>query len=340
MNVRALVVGGFVAGAVVALAPSARADGFFVTFTGANGLGGRIAGASFQTSTTMATDPGAANSATGSTTAAPVALELDEWSNVEALFDMQSRNQILGAKVEFTTPNAAGQEEVYMTATYTNVVIVEVTATFDTTATDSKVKQAVSFVFQNVQYASVPPPGSTVARLLPKTVPRLTRATTALHPLSPTTLAPKTAMATAPAPTKVDDAYFKAAGFPGESSDHPGESKLVSVTIHTVSPRDSVTGQPSGTHIIKPVVITKAPGTASPKFQNALSQHNVFDATITFVQHNGTAPDGTSHTLQLNGASVVGDSMQVGGTSRESITFGGTKRSMTNAATSSTWTQN
>lgn len=311
MRFHSLVIASFVAAAYMTFAPSVRADSFFVTFTnGTRTLGARVQGAVFEGSSTPVT----AGKAT------PVRLEIDDWSIVQPTLDAANGALPLTAKVEFTTPNAQGQEVVYLIATYQKAALIRVAGTYDAAAT-AKVKEAIDFTYATMQYSAPPLALGVVSteRRLPSTAPVIRR----------------TARAIASA-QRVDDAYFQAASFPGESSDHPGQTRLLGFSFEGRRAVMGVTGQAEGPLVLSPVTITKTPGAATATFQSAAATRKVVDAaTITFVQHHGTSPDTTSKTVLLSYAVVKSDTVQAGAANVESITLMPTSFRLT-AGTSTT----
>ena len=101
--------------AALSVAPRARADGFFVTFSPGQRSSpavARIAGASFDASGTSPIDPGSGLSA-GRTQTLPVHIEVDDVRPLAPLLSDETRiENIPLVTVEFTTPDAAGVEQV------------------------------------------------------------------------------------------------------------------------------------------------------------------------------------------------------------------------------------
>ena len=307
MRVHSLLAACFVAGACVLFAPSARADSFFVTFTnGTTPVGSRVQGATFE-ATTQATSSGPRPN--------PAKLEIDDWSLLQPTLEAFKSGAPLTAKVEFTTPNAQGQEVVYMIATYQTALLLRLAGTYDVAATP-KLKEALEFSYDTVKY-SRPPFTLTMereaVRPLPSSSPIIRR------------IARQTANA-----QRVDDAYFQAPSFPGESADHPGQSRLLSFALEVKQTQVTTADRRSEEPRLLPVTITKAPGAATPVFQSASTTHKlVSPATITFVQHHGTLPDTTSKTVVLTNTLVKSDSVQVGGSSVETIVLAPQKITLT-----------
>jgi hypothetical protein len=130
--------------AVFTFAGAAHADGFFVTLNGV-----RTSGAQFQTTT--ATAP-TLNGAKGQTPRFSSAhLELDEWGALLLPSLTSLTNGTKGtALVEFTKPDARGVEQVYLTASFSNVVVTRWEASF----APSKSTNVIDFAYERVVYTS------------------------------------------------------------------------------------------------------------------------------------------------------------------------------------------
>lgn len=337
MNVRALVAGAFAAGAVLALAPSARADGFYITFSGGTvPLGGRLVGGTLDANSVTTTD--VTGQATGA--ARPILkIELDDWDNVEGMINSIATNTELSALVEFTAPDANGQEQVYMTASFAHLLFTKLEVDYDATATP-KAKQALELSYASVTYATpappatatTPTPGTRVVRTslvrpMPSKVPTITRQVNMLA---------RTKIAIASSPLRVDDAYLEAPGLTGESADHPGKTRLLTLSAHIDAPRDTSTGQVSGKRQYKPLVLTKATGTSTPQLQQARASNKVFTSmTVSCVQKTTGQPDKTAHTLTLTNAVLTKDDLSVGGgSSSETLNVAFQKLAVASGATS------
>lgn len=296
MRVHSLLAAGLVAGAWILLAPSARADTFFVTVTnGATTLGARTQGATFEASTTSTPSGPKVN---------PVAIEIDDWSLFEPTLDVMGKLQPVTVKVEFTTPNAQGQEEVYMIATYQRALFSRISATYES-AGSPRIKQSLFFGYESVQYRPPPLKLSTegARRSLPSSAPTVRRV------VRPVVLA-----------QRIDDAYFQSTSFVGESADHPGQTRLLSFAFDCKVPIDMASGLPAGRLMLVPVTFTKAAGAATPAFKAAMASRKIIDpATISFVQHQRGAPDITSFSVLLTSAVVTAESLQVATTSVETL---------------------
>lgn len=124
-------------------------------------------------------------------------------------------------------------------------------------------------------------------------------------------------------PSRVEDAYVQIPTVPGESADHPGQTRAVSVSFGWASPCDPKTGLSNGKPAAKPVVLVKANGVATPVLQSAFSMRRVLDpVTFAFNQHRVGAPDTTLFSFVLSKATIIGESVVVGGAaSGETVTF-------------------
>ena len=76
--------------------------------------------------------------------------------------------------------------------------------------------------------------------------------------------------------------------FKGESTakQFKDQSRVLKFSYSVVSPRDVFTGQASGKRQHKPIVITRAPGAASPQFFTALVTNEVLTVVIQFLRGN------------------------------------------------------
>jgi type VI secretion system Hcp family effector len=303
---------------LLALAPSARADGFYVTFaSGSGAVTGRLAGAEFDASQAVAPAPNqATGQGPGKAHVTPAHIEIDSSQALVPLLGAVTDNKLLNVTVEFTSPDAKGQEQVYMTAKYKNAHLTTWTASFSPQSSPT-LKNAIDFAFQTVEYNSSSAPSPTqsnkkiqsriAAKVAPVAAPIIRRL-----PARP-----------APAAEHVDDAYLQLATVPGESTDHPGQIRLSSFSLEVMSPADSATGMPTGKMQLKPVAIVKATGAATPALKSALARNAVLQTgSISFNQHHAGKPDQTIETLSLNNLRVASDSMQVSGsTSNEALTL-------------------
>jgi hypothetical protein len=307
MRVQSLLVASLLACAVVAFAPRARADTFFVTFTsGSTPIGPRTQGAAFDATSTS---PAAKK---------PVKIDIDDWSLLQPTFDACVKSNPLTAKVEFTKPNAQGQEEVYMITTYDGVVFSKMALAYRADATPKATNQLVfSYATSRIE----PPPVALrlerpAARELPSSPPVILRKPRAIA-----------------AAQRIDDAYFAAPTIPAESPAPPGQLRLLSFAFEAIQPIDAETLLPAGRLLVSTVTMTKAPGAATSAFQAAVASRVPIDAKITFVQHHGTLPDTTSRTVALTKATVTSDGVQVAGTSIETTTLAPMSVAVTGATT-------
>ena len=110
----------------LSVAPRARADGFFVTFSPGQRVSpavSRIAGASFDASGTSPIDA-ASGLSTGQTLTLPVHIEVDDVRLLAPLLSEETKfENVPLVTIEFTTPDAAGVEQVYMVGKYVNCTI-------------------------------------------------------------------------------------------------------------------------------------------------------------------------------------------------------------------------
>ncbi len=211
--------------ALLALAPHARADGFYVTFTNQNGssLVARLPGAVFDATGQMPVDA-ASGLPTGRLNITPVHVEVDNLQVLVPLLGVLTNNRGFGATVEFNdsrrTRRRAGVHDRQVHEREHHGLVDQVRP--DATST---IKNAVDFSYETVTYSAPPAPApapgvafkkAPVLRAVTKTAPIILR------------LALPSAAAQALPPAHVDDAYFQATGIPGESSAH---------AVRPVSPR-------------------------------------------------------------------------------------------------------
>jgi type VI secretion system Hcp family effector len=340
MNVRALVVGGFAFGALLALAPSARADGFYVSFSGGTvPLGGRLVGGALDASSSSTTDL-ATGQTSGAHTRQPLKIELDDWDNLEGMINAVATNTTLSAVVEFTAPDANGHEQVYMNATYKDLAFTRLDVTYDAAATP-KAKQVLEFTYSQVTYGTpattatptTPTAGTRLAvptqlvRTMPTRVPTITR---------PMTTVSRLKMSTAVTSLRIDDAYMQGTNLTGESTDHPGQTRVLNVEAEILAPRDIATGQASGKRQYKPILLTKAMGLSTPQLQQHQAANQAISAlTLTFVQKTPNQPDKTAHTIALTNALIsTNTTLVANGTSAQKLGFNYQKVSVSAGATS------
>jgi type VI secretion system Hcp family effector len=334
MRVFSSLIASLVTGAVLMLAPQARADGFFITFASASKSTPRIAGSVFSAPT--APPVSAANQAAKAVSAH---VEIDDWmGSIAPLLDDIDTGQRLTVTVEFTAPNAQGQEQVYMVATFKDAALSGWTGTF-TVGGSPQIEQSIDFSYQVASYrtpAAAPASRLVILRPLPTLVPRITRSTLKVAAL----------------PVHVDDAYILIPSFPGEgpedtkSSDHTERSRLTRFSWTTLSPVDSATGMASGKRQTQPVVITKPMGTATPFFKSAQASGKILSGVkIYFVQHHAGAADSNLIVIEMANAKITGDTIQANGSSQsESVTLTSASVDLSdkvsNVATSDSWTAN
>lgn len=281
----------------LAAAGAARADGFWVTLKDGSGnvLGERVQGAVFDASATTPTTMSGDRSA--SPKYSPARIEIDQLSRLLVpSLDALAQNKKLSAVVEFTAPSGDAGEQVYMVATFSDVLVNDWQLSYTGGATPTAV-HTLELGYAKVVYAAPPPPAGKrpfPLRALPTALPVVKRLS----------------VVKAPAPRHVDDAYLKSASLPDESADHSGRSRLTSYFHEVVSPRDAATGMASGKIVVKSLSTTKAVGAATPTLQSDLSTHKVLPALeIDFVQHGAT--ETRLFAVQLDNASVTGDAVQV-----------------------------
>ena len=115
--------------------------------------------------------------------------------------------------------------------------------------------------------------------------------------------------------------------FKGESTAKPfkDQSRVLKFSYGVVSPRDVSTGQPSGKHQHKPVVITREPGAASPQFFTALVTNEVLKpVVIQFLRGNvNTGINEVQQTITLTNPSISDFRQYVGDDGRwlEDVAF-------------------
>lgn len=141
--------------ALFALAPAARADGFYVTFKAPTVTSPRVAGAVFS------------QGSPGST----AHVEIDDWAGASALFSDAVRASRLTVVVEFTGSNG----QVYMTSTFSSAALNQWNATYAPGSTP-RLSQAIDFSYQ--KYMSVTSTGAPSNA----TMPRITRMFAATSP--------------------------------------------------------------------------------------------------------------------------------------------------------------
>ncbi len=131
--------------ALFALAPAARADGFYVTFKAPNVASPRVRGAVFSSAS-----PG--NSAH---------VEIDDWAGASALFSDAVRASRLTVVVEFTGSN----DQVYLTSTFSNAALSRWNGTFAPASTP-RLSQAVDFDYE--RYMNVTSTGAQSGAAMPR----------------------------------------------------------------------------------------------------------------------------------------------------------------------------
>ena len=322
-----------------ALAPEARADGFYVTFTnGAASLTPRLVGAVFDATGQNPVDS-TSGQATGRLMITPVHIEVDNLQVLVPLLTAATNLQSFGATVEFTTPDAQGHEQVYMINKYTGAQVTGWSTTFDPSATQT-MKNAVDFTYATVDSnpppAPAPAPGPAASTAPVKKVTVL-RAVTAKPPTLLRLSVPTLVAATPP--PHVDDAYFQAPNIPGESSTHPNQTRLTSFSFTILIPRDPQSGLPTGRVTFKPIKISKASGAASSALQSALTNHtNLSTMSVFFNQHRTGAVDLTLASLTLTNTGVSSDSVSVAnGTSSENVGLSYQRGSASSGGASVNW---
>ncbi len=297
MRIHSLLVGCLIGGACVASTRSAHADSFFVSFTsGGTPIGARVQGAVFDAPTKP--NPGG-----GPPILEPLTIEIDDWSLFQPTLDAENAKLDVTAKVEFTAPNAQGKEEVYMIATYQGGGLSRVAASYDASGSP-KVTESIGVTYTSVKYGAPPPTleSKSPVRKMPSSAPSIRRAARA-----------------AAIAERVDDAYLEAPSLPGESTDHPGKTRILTFALKSSRPKSSAGLSPLQ---LEALTISKAPGKATAALQAAASKGKLIDPmTFTFVQHHGTAPDTIAKTVVLKNAFIQSDSIQVGAGSVETISI-------------------
>ncbi len=95
--------------------------------------------------------------------------------------------------------------------------------------------------------------------------------------------------------------------FKGESTakQFKDQSRVLKFSYSVVSPRDVFTGQASGKRQHKPIVITRAPGAASPQFFTALVTNEVLKSVvIQFFRGSVTGVTELQQIIRLTNASI------------------------------------
>lgn len=208
--------------------------------------------------------------------------------------------------VEFTTPDVAGEEHVYMVGKYVNCQVVAWQLAFDPQATITT-RSSVDFTYETVTFTAPPTPKLPPTRPVAKEAPLLRRGTFVRRAEAP-------AAVVAALVDRIDDAYLRMPPVPGESVDHAGQIRLTAFTMTVVMLRDSATGLATGHLVPKPITMSKASGAASIALQNMFAQGTTAPtATITFNKHRPGTTDLTLETLVLGDAKLSAYALQVSG---------------------------
>jgi type VI protein secretion system component Hcp len=315
MHRRSSIVASLVGLVALSLAPTARADGFFVTFSaGQRGNPGvaRIAGAAFD-ATGINTLDVTTLAQTGQALIKPVHVEVDDVRPLAPLIGAETKNETIPlVTVEFTAPDAAGKEQVYMIGNYVNCNVSAWQLAFDPQAAPTT-RGSVDFLYQTVTFTGPPKPKFAPPRPVAREAPLLRRGAFVRGDSPAAAVEGAAAAVAAPVP-HIDDAYLRMPPVPGESVDHPGQIKLTAFTMTVLAPRDPSSGRLTGTMFPKPIKMSKAGGAASLALQNMFTQANTAtSATVTFNQHRAGTTDLTLETLVINYAKLNVFSVQVSG---------------------------
>jgi hypothetical protein len=285
---------------VLLAAPSARADGIFVTFSG-HVTTPRTAAAAFDSTTSIPSN--------GSSASRPVSslhLEIDDWSTAAALLRATSENEVFDLLLELTAPNVAGVETTYLSMRYTNATIHDETATYSANGNSASVTQALDILFQKVATSTPPPAQGTAAHSIPV---RLTRQMIGKPALSPD--------------LQVSDATIQSRTVANGAVAH-----LTSLSFSVTSPRDAATGQASGRVQRSPITVVKAPVPSYAGFVGRL----LGETRVDFVQHRLGRADVTLYSLVVANAELTSESLEAsGGAPTEKIVYTGNSFEFQNA---------
>jgi type VI protein secretion system component Hcp len=275
MRIPHIVVAVLTAAALFALAPAARADGFFVTFTARAGGTStqRLAGAVFDSSTGNGQNTGH--------------VEIDDWLSGTELFRDTVMNQSLNVVVDFTGADG----KVYLETTFSDAFVTRWTIAFNPGGSP-RLSQMIDFSFRGVNDKTVTGSGANVAR------PRVSR------------------VAGAGGMASIDDAYLQVPSFSGESTKRPQWTQLTSFTL-SVPVSTQRKPQPGS------VVVTKAMGANTPKFQAALANRtDLGGVKFVFVKRAPDGSESTRLTITLSRALVTSDALQAAASGQtESVAF-------------------
>jgi type VI protein secretion system component Hcp len=319
----ALVLPPLAAAAVVSFAPSARADGFFVTFTGGVNMP-RTAGAAFD-STSQA--PIQYSFGTGQAkVVTPVHIEVDDWTTMPTVITALSSNAVFDVTVDFTKPNAQGVETTYLTAKYARASLTRLRGSYTAGAT-STVVETIEFAADDIQYAtpatpSAPPPTTAAVGLKPG-MPPLVRL-----PIAPPTLS-RTMIVRVAGSAAVTSATLKASTNPATNS------AVTQVSFEVQAPRDAI-GR-AAARVLLDTKTQKSPDAATAALSTAMSSNQSLNpVTIDFIAHQ-PAGDATVYSMDLNNARVKSDQLDVSsGKSVETVLFTEQHIQITSRLTSST----
>lgn len=346
MTVCLLSLGLVTAGAVADVSP-ARADGVYVTITGLkqgrlrgpSQYQGRLLALSYFEATTGTRDP-QSGQLTGAPTSGSYVISAEWGTTLPQLLTAITTDEIMSeVKFEFFRENG-GRDEVYYVVTLTNAKIDSVNGDFapGNAAGLPAAVFTVSFFTTHIAFTdpTVPAPqpapvsgGVSAAGLRANVAMVAHRQAPVITPSLYRQMAkPRTS---ASEPGQVNDAWMRvtspAGPFHAEAADHPGQTTQVrSFSFGVRQPRNQMTGLPSGQRIWAPMTFTKATGSASADFQQAVHNSTTLDpVTIFFLEHTagGTEQtDRTDYRFTLGSAIVASDQTTMsGGTSQEKISF-------------------
>ena len=284
---------------------SAKADGAFITVKDASGqiVGARAPIAAFASGMPVTLTTGhQATGAGGPLSYSPTTFEIDGATDVAAFFRLETAGLPTTVTVEFTTPNAKGEEVVTSVGTFSRSVMSTAAVAFDA----SGLKGLYSFHFQSVSYATPSPPSVPVAQRVPGVTAATSRQLTGPMPVLKRALMPRIPAAVANAqaiPPPVDAVYLTLT--PAQGSSLPATTSSIT---------------------FDPLTITQAHA-ATAAFQQSVSNGTFWSkGTISFVHANA---DGTMTPLvhfALGGVAAKSDQVSLsGGVSTEttSFTYGG-----------------
>ena len=305
--------------AVLFFAPSARADGFYVTFS--NGVTiARTKGAAFDS--TSAAPVAYASTATGAKSmVTALHVEIDDYNQAMALAAAIDGGKTFSVSIDMTTPNASGVETTYLTYLYSSAQLANLKFTY--TASPQPVFSEVFDVLFGAIATSTPPAAPAKAPLT-KIARPISVATVAL--MKSASIIGNTAAAT------LTNANVVIPPTPGWGS--PGVA-MTSFSVTVTQPRDVHTGVAAGQIQRGMVSFGKSP--APPSL--AASVNNRFNnVAFNFVNHPASGSDTILLTMSVPQCVLASDTVQAsGGTSSEQGSFSGATYTLTQGSSSTTY---